>query len=281
MITAHRFTLFAISTCAAFALSACQQTTDANQTTEAMTPTVTVPDETAETSAYTDDNVSASDMVADGASMTDMFKDYSKSMTRMRDEMMIGMGYNDPDTAFAKTMLAHHRGVVDMATIELKYGTDTSMRKLAQQIIDTQQVEMAVMNKWLASHLDTAKPKLETPFVQQAYTDSTQPMYDEIVLGMADPVADMAFARIMLSSHIGAVDMAMIQLKYGTDEEMLELARAIINKQQLEIQLIENWLATHSTKPNSDTPLNDATMDDSNDDELMQNSTETAEEPTA
>ena len=42
----------------------------------------------------------------------------------MHDEMMIGMGYNDPDTAFAKAMLGHHRGAVVMAKIQLKYGTD-------------------------------------------------------------------------------------------------------------------------------------------------------------
>ncbi len=280
MITAYRLALFTISTCAVLALSACQPTTDSNQTAEAITPTVIVPDETAEAPAYIDDDISASDMVADGVSMTDMFKDYSKSMTRMQDEMRIGMGYNDPDTTFAKSMLAHHRGVVDMAAIELKYGTDTTMRTLAQQIIDTQQVEMAIMNKWLASHLDTAKPKLETPFVQQAYSDSVKPMYDEMTLGMADPAADMAFARIMLASHVGAVDMAMIELKYGTDDEMLELARTIISKQQLEIQLIKNWLAIRNTQSNSETPLNDAAINNSDSDESVKNDTETEEPAT-
>ncbi|HCI30959.1 MAG TPA: DUF305 domain-containing protein, partial [Psychrobacter sp.] len=64
-----------------------------------------------------------SENVTDDTQMTDMLKDYTKSMTSMHDEMMIGMGYNDPDTAFAKGMLGHHRGAIDMAKIQLKYGT--------------------------------------------------------------------------------------------------------------------------------------------------------------
>ena len=33
--------------------------------------------------------------------MTNMFKDYTGSMTVMHDEMMMGMTYNDSDAAFA------------------------------------------------------------------------------------------------------------------------------------------------------------------------------------
>ena len=77
--------------------------------------------------------------------MTDMFKDYTGSMTVMHDEIMIGMTYNDPETAFAQGMLGHHIGAVEMAEIELKYGTDTEMRKLAQEIMDTQQSEIEQM----------------------------------------------------------------------------------------------------------------------------------------
>jgi hypothetical protein len=53
----------------------------------------------------------------------------------------------------------------------------------------------------------------------------------------------MAFARGMLPHHIGAVDMAKIQLEYGTDEEMRQLAQSIIDTQQVEIDLMQNWIA--------------------------------------
>jgi uncharacterized protein (DUF305 family) len=49
-------------------------------------------------------------------------------------------------------MLPHHQGAVDMAKVELEHGTDPELRKLAQDIIDSQQKEIAFMKEWLAKH---------------------------------------------------------------------------------------------------------------------------------
>ncbi|MEJ6067869.1 DUF305 domain-containing protein, partial [Psychrobacter sp. 16-Bac2893] len=141
------------------------------------------------------------------------------------------------------SMLGHHHGAVDMAKIELKYGTDETMRKLAKDIIDSQQLEIDIINKWLASHPDAPKPKPNTQVMQQAYTAGMQAMHDDMMTGIANPVPDMAFARGMLPHHRGAVDMAMVQLQYGTDKEMLKLAQDIIDAQQPEIIWLQEWIA--------------------------------------
>ena len=39
-----------------------------------------------------------------------------------------------------------------MAEIELKYGTDTEMRKLAQEIMDTQQSKTEQKKNWIAAN---------------------------------------------------------------------------------------------------------------------------------
>jgi uncharacterized protein (DUF305 family) len=79
--------------------------------------------------------------------------------------------------------------------------------------------------------------------MQQAYARSMDVLNGEMVLGIADPVPDMAFTRGMLPHHLGAVEMANIQLKYGTDEEMRQLAQDIIDTQQPEIKRMQNWIA--------------------------------------
>jgi len=79
--------------------------------------------------------------------------------------------------------------------------------------------------------------------MQQAYARSMDVLHGDMVLGIADPVPDIAFARGMLPHHMGAVDMAKIQLKYGTNEEMRQLAQEIIDDQKPEITLMQNWLA--------------------------------------
>ena len=65
--------------------------------------------------------------------------------------------------------------------------------------------------------------------------------------GIADPNPDMAFARGMLPHHVGAVDMAKVQLKYGKDAEMRKLAQAVIDAQQSEIEQMQNWIAKQNS----------------------------------
>ena len=249
MIASRRFTLFATSISAALLLSACQPKTEDTEVlpVEETTSTTSEPSEAAhDMDAHAGHDMMAGDTMTEEAQMTDMLKDYTESMTSMHNEMMVSMGYNDPDTAFAKGMLGHHRGAVDMAKIELKYGTDEAMRKLAQDIIDSQQVEIDIMNKWLASHPDAPKPKPSTKAMQEAYAKGMNTMHSNMMLGIADPEADMAFARGMLPHHIGAVDMAKVQLKYGTDEEMRKLAQDIISAQEPEIEIMQDWIGRTS-----------------------------------
>jgi len=246
MIASRRFFSLVTGISTALVLSACQPTTENSQSTpeeETLPPVTDIShaehDDMVDDAATNDSDGS----VSDEPQMSDMLRDYTRSMTRMHDEMMIGMGYNDPDTAFAKGMLGHHRGAVEMAKIELKYGTDEAMRQLAQEIITAQQTEINVLNKWLASHPDTAKPKPNTIAMQQAYANSMENMHGEMTLGVSDPLPDMAFARGMLPHHVAAVDMAKVQLEYGTDEEMRQLAQDVIDTQQIEIDMMKNWIA--------------------------------------
>jgi uncharacterized protein (DUF305 family) len=261
MIASHRFLLLVTSISAALILSACQPTTENNEATsdeEITTPVTDIAETQDETEA---NDLAKNEDIIDESQMTDVLKDYTKSMTRMHDEMMIGMSYNDPDTAFAKSMLGHHRGAIDMAKIQLKYGTDEKVRQLAQEIIDAQQIEIDILNKWLASHPDTAKPKPNTEAMQQAYARSMDVLNGEMVLGIADPIPDMAFTRGMLPHHLGAVEMANIQLKYGTDEEMRQLAQDIIDTQQPEIKRMQNWIADSQTDESTEDKLDEGEVD--------------------
>lgn len=69
------------------------------------------------------------------------------------DKMHMAMGAvkrsGDNDVDFVRLMLPHHQAAIDMAKIQLLYGKDPQMRRLAQEIITDQQSEIELMQRWL------------------------------------------------------------------------------------------------------------------------------------
>ena len=76
---------------------------------------------------------------------------YKKGSEQMMQDMQANYT-GDADKDFAAQMLAHHIGAVSMAQVELDYGKDPEMRKLARDIIKAQKKEIALMKKWQAKH---------------------------------------------------------------------------------------------------------------------------------
>jgi uncharacterized protein (DUF305 family) len=76
---------------------------------------------------------------------------YRDAMTKMGQGMEITYSGN-ADKDFVAGMIAHHQGAIDMARVELKYGKDPQMRKLARNVITAQEKEITVMKTWQAKH---------------------------------------------------------------------------------------------------------------------------------
>jgi len=76
---------------------------------------------------------------------------FAEANAKMHKNMMIEMTGN-ADVDFIRGMIPHHQGAIDMAKIELQYGKDPEIRKLAEAVIKAQEAEIAEMNAWLSEN---------------------------------------------------------------------------------------------------------------------------------
>ena len=79
----------------------------------------------------------------------------TKAFTAADDKMMMDMNRpmtGNADQDFVAGMLPHHGGAVEMARVEIQYGKDPEMLRLAHGIVAAQEKEIAQMKAWQKKH---------------------------------------------------------------------------------------------------------------------------------
>jgi hypothetical protein len=92
------------------------------------------------------------------------------AMNRMMADMTI-KPTGDVDRDFVAMMVPHHQGAIEMAQAVLRHGRNEQLRRLAQEIIVTQQQEIAAMRLAVGEELP---PSLAAP-TQVAPSSATSP----------------------------------------------------------------------------------------------------------
>ncbi len=76
---------------------------------------------------------------------------YDAAIEKMQHDMNIPFT-GDADRDFVAATIPHRQGGIDMARLELQYGHDPDLRKLAQDIIAAGEREIALLRQWQAAH---------------------------------------------------------------------------------------------------------------------------------
>jgi len=79
------------------------------------------------------------------------------AMTRMMSAMDV-KPTGDVDRDFVAMMVPHHQGGIDMAVLELRYGKNEQLRRLAQEIIVSQMQEIAAMKLAIGEQVTASVP---------------------------------------------------------------------------------------------------------------------------
>ena len=85
------------------------------------------------------------------------------SMDKMHRTMGAVERSGNADVDFVRLMLPHHQAAINMAKTQLLYGKDPQVRRLAQEIITDQQLEIELMQRWLKQQKPAAAKENQTP----------------------------------------------------------------------------------------------------------------------
>jgi uncharacterized protein (DUF305 family) len=83
--------------------------------------------------------------------------DNDAAMIKMMNDMAVKPS-GDIDRDFVAMMTPHHQGAIDMAVIELRYGKNEQLRRIAQEIIVEQMQEIAAMKLAIGEQVPTSAP---------------------------------------------------------------------------------------------------------------------------
>lgn len=167
------------------------------------------------------------------------------------------------EAGFGRDMIAHHAQAVNMAFIVRDNTTNTAVRTVAYDIINTQSVQEGMISGWLQQwglpQTTTRQPMSwiqadkMTQIHNQMGTNMSQ-MNGSIMPGMATEAdiqklrdvrgkdAEVLFLQLMIRHHRGGIQMAQAVLDLTKREEVRTLAQTIVNGQKAEIEAMQKLL---------------------------------------
>ncbi|MEV0337232.1 DUF305 domain-containing protein [Nocardia sp. NPDC050717] len=169
------------------------------------------------------------------------------------------------DVGFSQDMSAHHAQAVDMAGAALIASTDNDVRRLAYDILTTQQNQIGRMQGWLQlwgepnqnvdgymgwmtehgqgghGHAGSTGTAMTGPMTEMPGMASQEEM--TALRQSTGPAVDTLFLQLMLRHHQGGVPMLDYAAEHADTTEVRVLAAQMSKTQAGESQLMQSMLA--------------------------------------
>lgn len=170
---------------------------------------------------------------------------FSAAETAMHEAMTAATG-SDVSETWARKMIPHHQGALDMSEIVRGETQDADIRRMAQKTLDMQTKDISELRSWLETQAGAAPGAASTVEGggEQPFAAAEAKMKDAMMAAMGVNV-DQTWARKMIAHHQGALDMANIVFRESQDVEIRRMAQKTIDMQTADIGELKTWLEAH------------------------------------
>ena len=174
---------------------------------------------------------------ADGAMMAEADTPFSAAEMQMNEKMMAAVGVDTGDT-WAKKMIEHHQGAIDMSQIMLGQNPTPDVEKMTRMGMEKQQKDIEAIRKLIKS----GTPNQESG---QLYRPAMMDMHEKMMAATGANASE-TFMRKMLEHHRGAVTMSNVALQNGVSGAMRAQVQKTKAENQAEVAMVEAMLGGKS-----------------------------------
>ncbi len=137
------------------------------------------------------------------------------------------------ERSFMEQMVPHHESAIAMATLALERAERPEVRRLARQIVQAQETEVAEMRRW---HREWFGGELQPSSAGPHASMDMGPLE-----GATGEDFDRAFLRMMIPHHASAIMMAEAVMMDDPRAEVGDLATTVVAVQAAEIGQMQRW----------------------------------------
>lgn len=168
---------------------------------------------------------------------TDAGGPFADAEMRMNGAMMAAVG-SDAGQSWAKKMIEHHQGAIDMSRIVLDQGASGDVAMMARETIEKQQKDMEDIRKLI-------REGTPNPQSAELYRSAMTDMKEKMMTAMGADASE-TYMRKMLEHHRGAVAMSDVALQNGVSGALREQIEKTRDDNRKDAEMVEAMLGGKS-----------------------------------
>ena len=151
-------------------------------------------------------------------------------------EMLVENGEYS-DERFVDAMVPHHQGAIEMAQVALENAEHPEILALAEEIVAAQDTEIGQLKSIKQEQFGISEVSMDRSAEEM---EGMGMAVDPQELANEEPF-DKAFIDNMIPHHESAMEMAQVALEESENPEIRQIAAAIVDAQEREIEQMTSW----------------------------------------